>query len=89
MTLLHLPSVHLAKLWRGFLLRRQIISIALAAQKYAVKVSYSFPLRPHSLSYFDLTNVQNAATHPNNLEKVIVNLLWVPPSGFVGDVVFK
>ncbi|EFX86687.1 hypothetical protein DAPPUDRAFT_307896 [Daphnia pulex] len=36
-----------------------------------------------------LSGSKNAATHTNNSEKVIVNLLWVPPSGFVGNVVFK
>ncbi|KAI9554205.1 hypothetical protein GHT06_019477 [Daphnia sinensis] len=36
-----------------------------------------------------LSGVKNAATHKDNSAKVIVNLLWIPPYGFVGDVVFK
>ncbi|XP_057375035.1 putative ferric-chelate reductase 1 homolog [Daphnia carinata] len=41
-------------------------------------------------NYLDCLNgVKNAATHKDNAPKVIVNLLWVPPYGFMGDVVFK
>lgn len=41
-------------------------------------------------NYLDCLNgVKNAATHKDSTAKVIVNLLWIPPYGFMGDVVFK
>lgn len=33
--------------------------------------------------------MKNTATHSTNSLKKIVDLTWIPPAGFVGDVIFK
>merc|ERR1711973_254141 len=76
-----------------------LLSIVLSASAYPVGAPRKScaDMFPHhkkaearkSDSPFQTMPSQNAATHSDNHKKTTVKLVWTPPEGFQGSVVFK
>jgi predicted nucleic acid-binding protein len=50
---------------------------------------FNFLLSNYHLLELCLYLLQNAATHVSNDTKTAVELTWIPPKGYLGQVIFK